>query len=131
MVFGGGSYNPIFPAEPPEPLPQPGPSLSVLDWAHVEATWTGQVDNVTFPGQQDPAILDPIWQSIMARDPLGSTWGTNGLQRFPNADYWGWNPDQHQASLVSVPALVLTVLLDTQFLPAAEAQLSHILAREK
>jgi hypothetical protein len=71
-----------------------------------------QVDNVDFPGQQDPGILDPIWKSIGARDPLGSAWGTNGLIRFPNADYWGWNPAQHQASMVTVPALVLIGLLD-------------------
>src|SRR5262249_47090027 len=70
-----------------------------------------------FPGQQDPAILEPIWQSLMARDPLGSTWGTNGLLRYPSADYWGWNPDQHQASRVTVPALVLIGQLDAT-LPA-------------
>jgi hypothetical protein len=71
-----------------------------------------QVDNVDFPGQQDPGILDPIWQSVRARDPFGSTWGTDGLIRFPSADYWGWNPDEHQASQVTVPALVLIGQLD-------------------
>jgi pimeloyl-ACP methyl ester carboxylesterase len=129
VVFDAGSYN--FPATPPAPLPQPGPSLIVQDRAHVEAAWTSQVNNVAFPGEQDPLILDPIWQSIMARDPLGSTWGTNGLQRFPSADYWGWNPQQHQASRVTVPAMVLTGLLDTQMLPGTAVQLYNDLGSDK
>jgi pimeloyl-ACP methyl ester carboxylesterase len=129
VVFDAGSYN--FPANPPDPLLQPGPSLIVQDRAHVEAAWTSQVNNVAFPGEQDPLILDPIWQSIMGRDPLGSTWGTNGVQRFPSADYWGWNPQQHQASRVTVPALVLTGQLDTQVLPATEVQLYNDLGSEK
>jgi pimeloyl-ACP methyl ester carboxylesterase len=129
VVFDAGSYN--FPANPPAPLPQPGPSLIVQDRAHVEAAWTSQVDNVAFPGQQDPGILDPIWQSILARDPLASTWGTNGLQRFPSVDYWGWNPQQRQAARVTVPALVLTGLLDTNVLPATEVQLFNDLGSEK
>jgi pimeloyl-ACP methyl ester carboxylesterase len=110
VVFYSSAYN--FPANPPDELPGPGPSLGVQDRAHFEANWAMQVDNVDFPGQQDPAILDPIWQSIRARDPLGSAWGTDGLIRFPSADYWGWNPDEHQASLVTVPALVLIGELD-------------------
>jgi pimeloyl-ACP methyl ester carboxylesterase len=129
VVFDASAYN--FAANPPDPLPQPGPSLQVQDRAHAEAAWTNQVDNVDFPGQQDPAILDPIWQSLMARDPLGSTWGTNGLMRFPSADYWGWNPNQHQASLVTVPALVLTGLLDTTVPPATEVQLYNDLGSDK
>src|SRR5262245_1780027 len=115
VVFNSSAYN--FPANPPDPLPQPGPSLEIRDRAGVEEDWTRQVGNVAFPGQQDPAIFDPIWQSLMAGDPLGSTWGTNGLLRFPSADYWGWNPDQHQASQVTVPALVLIGQLDAT-LPA-------------
>jgi pimeloyl-ACP methyl ester carboxylesterase len=131
VVFDSSAYN--FPAEPPDSLPQPGPPLEVQDRAHFEAGWAIQVDNVAFPGQQDPAILDPIWQSITARDPLGSTWGTTGLIRFPSADYWGWNPDQHQASQVTVPALVLIGLLD-KTLPAGPAtgvQLYNDLGSEK
>ena len=131
VVFFAGSYKDVFPANPPNPLPQPGPSLEVLDRAHVEATWTSQVDNVAFPGQQDPAIRDPIWESLMARDPLGSTWGTNGIQRFPSADYWGWNAVQHQASRVTVPALVLNGLVDTMSTPATAVQLYNDLGSEK
>jgi pimeloyl-ACP methyl ester carboxylesterase len=129
VVFDAGSYN--FPANPPDPLPQPGPSLIVQDRAHVEAAWTSQVDNVAFPGQQDPGILDPIWQSVLARDPLAGTWGPDGLQRFPSVDYWGWNPQQHQAARVTVPAMVLTGLRDTTVLPAAEVQLYNDLGSEK
>jgi hypothetical protein len=51
--------------------------------------------------------------------------------RIPSADYWGWNPDQHQASRVTVPALVLTGLLDTTVLPATEVQLYNDLGSEK
>ncbi len=131
VVFHAGGYN--FPADPPALLPQPGPSLQVRDRAVIEADWTRQVDNVAFPGQLDPAILDPIWQSLMARDPLGSTWGTNGLLRFPSADYWGWNPQQHQASRVTVPALALVGMLDATLPagPATEVQLYNDLGSEK
>src|SRR5438067_6736995 len=103
VVFDAGSYNSVFPAAPPAPLPQPGSPLVVQDRRLFESIWTNQVDNVDFPGEQDPAIFDPLWQSVMARDPLGSTWGANGLMRFPSVDYWGWNPAQHQASRVTVP----------------------------
>jgi pimeloyl-ACP methyl ester carboxylesterase len=131
VVFDAGSYNNAFPADPPNPLPQPGPSLVVQDRSLFESTWTKQVDSDNFPGELDPAILDPLWQSVMARDPLGSTWGANGLMRFPSVDYWGWNPAQHQASGVTVPALVMSGQLDTQVLPAAEVQLYNDLASEK
>jgi pimeloyl-ACP methyl ester carboxylesterase len=131
VVFNSSGYN--FPANPPDPLPQPGPSLGIRDRAGVEGDWTSQVDNFAFPGQQDPAILEPIWQSLMARDPLGSTWGTDGLLRFPSADYWGWNPDQHQASQVTVPALVLIGQLDTTLPagPVTAVQLYNDLGSEK
>jgi pimeloyl-ACP methyl ester carboxylesterase len=131
LILLSSAYN--FAADPPDPLPQPGPSLEIRDRAFLEADWTRQVDNVAFPGQQDPAILDPIWQSLMARDPLGSTWGTNGLNRFPSADYWGWNPQQHQASLVTVPTLVLQGQLDATLPagPATGVQLYNDLGSEK
>src|SRR5262245_43262999 len=131
VVFNSSGYN--FPANPPDQLPQPGPSLEIRDRAGVEGDWTRQVDNVAFPGQQDPAILDPIWQSLMAHDPLGSTWGTNGLLRFPSSDYWGWNPDQHQASRVTVPALVLIGQLDATLPagPATAVRLYNDLGSEK
>jgi hypothetical protein len=37
------------------------------------------------PGQQDPAIQDPIWMTIAARDPVGAGWGPQptGLSRYP------------------------------------------------
>src|SRR5262245_24948835 len=106
------AYEAVNPRFPPEKQGLDALNNYVQDRAHFEAGWANQVDNVAFPGQQDPAIIEPIWQSLMARDPLGSTWGTDGLMRFPSADYWGWNPDQHQASRVTVPALVLIGQLD-------------------
>ncbi|MCI0408684.1 MAG: alpha/beta hydrolase, partial [Acidobacteria bacterium] len=128
LVLLSSTYS--FPADPPDPLPQPGPSLELRVRAGIERAWTDQVDNEKCPGEQDPAILDPIWDSIMARDPLGSSWGKGGLLRFPSVDYWGWNPEQHQASLVTVPVLNLTGLRDTTVPPAIATQIYNDLGSD-
>jgi len=127
MVLLAPGYN--FPTSPPVSLPQPGPSLLVLDRAHMFAAWNSQVDMVTDPGHQDPGILEPIWQAIRARDPIGSSWGADGLQRFPSSDIWGWNGTvAHQ---VTVPTLVLSGLRDTTAPTATEVQLYNDLGSEK
>jgi pimeloyl-ACP methyl ester carboxylesterase len=107
-----------FPTDPPDPLPAPGASLMVANRAVTFREWNQQVDNAACPGQQEPAILGPIWQSIRDRDPLGSTWGsvdprsgqTEGVRRAPSWDIWGWNAEI--APSVEVPTLVLSGLRD-------------------
>jgi len=113
LAFLASGYD--FPSDPPAQFPGPGPLLLVRDRAGMFNEWTPQLDTANCPGQRDPAILDPIWSAVRARDTLGSSWGsthpvTGGVQRAPSWDVWGWN--QESASTVTVPALVITGLLD-------------------
>jgi pimeloyl-ACP methyl ester carboxylesterase len=113
LAFLASGYD--FPTDAPAQVPGPGPLLLVRDRAGMFNEWTPQLDTVNCPGQRDPAILDPIWGAVRARDPLGSSWGSTdtrvgGIQRAPSWDVWGWN--QERASTVTLPALVITGLLD-------------------
>jgi pimeloyl-ACP methyl ester carboxylesterase len=77
-------------------------------------------------GQRDPAILDSIWNAVRARDPLGSSWDSSnavvgGVQRAPSWDVWGWNSER--AANVTLPALVITGLLDRTNPPEREVRL--------
>jgi pimeloyl-ACP methyl ester carboxylesterase len=107
--------------DPPDPLPNPVPSLLVRDRARMFGEWTPQLDLTNCPGQLEtnaqnyPEIQDSIWNSVRARDPLGASWGsldarTGGVQRAPSWDTWGW--DNARAPSVTLPALVITGLLD-------------------
>jgi pimeloyl-ACP methyl ester carboxylesterase len=107
------------------PDPKPGSLLIVRDRAAMFAEWAKQLD-ATCPGQQDTGILGPIWDSSRARDSLGSSWGsddprTGGIQRAPSWDVWGW--DRERAATVTLPALVITGLLDLQNPYAREVRL--------
>ena len=123
LVLVSVGFN--FPMDPPDPVPQPGPSLLVQDRATVLGDWTRQVDNAQCPGEQDVAILDPSWDSLMARDPLGSTWGKSGVLRFPSQDVWGWNATTAQA--VTVPTLILAGLRDLTVPPARATEIYNAL----
>ena len=68
------------------------------------------------PGQQDPNILQPIWDSVRQRDPLGATWGgtdpnRGDVVRYPTRVQWGWNPAL--AGTVTVPIMTIAGDLDT------------------
>jgi pimeloyl-ACP methyl ester carboxylesterase len=123
LAFLASGYD--FPSDPPAQVPGPGPSLLVRDRAGMFNEWTPQLD-ANCPGQRNPAILDPIWNAVRARDPLGSSWGSTdaqlgGIQRAPSWDVWGWNSER--ASSVTLPALVITGLLDRTNPPEREIRL--------
>lgn len=130
LAFLASGYD--FPSDPPAQLPGPGPSLLVRDRAGMFNEWTPQLD-ANCPGQRDPEILDSIWNAVRARDPLGSSWGssdarTGGVQRGPSWDVWGWNSER--ASSVTLPALVITGLLDRTNPPEREVRLFEDLGSE-
>ena len=132
LAFLASGYD--FPSDPPAQVPGPGPSLLVRDRESPRlgaaapgmfTEWTPQL-GANCPGQRDPAILDPIWNAVRARDPIGSSWGSTdarlgGIQRAPSWDVWGWNSER--ASTVTLPALVITGLLDTTNPPEREVRL--------
>jgi pimeloyl-ACP methyl ester carboxylesterase len=67
--------------------------------------------NPACPGQRDPGVLAPVWDSMRSRDPLAAGWGSNrdpvtgGLSRWPTAVRWGWGVAQ--AAGITVPTLVI------------------------
>jgi len=68
------------------------------------------------PGQRDPALLQVLWSSLRASDPLAATWGssdpaTGGLFRWPITVRTAFNGTQ--AAAITVPVLVLDGVLDT------------------
>jgi alpha-tubulin suppressor-like RCC1 family protein/alpha-beta hydrolase superfamily lysophospholipase len=80
------------------------------------------------PGQRDENIVGPIWASVRARDPVGSTWGPSqtppengGLSRFPHATRWGWNATS--AARITIPVLVMQGLKDNVVPVASSAAL--------
>jgi pimeloyl-ACP methyl ester carboxylesterase len=120
--------------DPPTQVPGPGPSLLVRDRESPRlgaaapgmfTEWTPQL-SANCHGQRDSEILDPIWNAVRARDPLGSSWGATdvelgGIQRAPSWDVWGWNSER--AAAVTLPSLVITGLLDTTNPPEREVRL--------
>jgi alpha-beta hydrolase superfamily lysophospholipase len=68
------------------------------------------------PGQRDPAMIQVLWNSIRANDPLAAGWGstdpaTGGLFRWPTTIRTAFNATQ--ASAIGIPVLVLDGMLDT------------------
>jgi pimeloyl-ACP methyl ester carboxylesterase len=132
MVFYAGNYivaggGVPVPDNPP-PLPVAGVPGGVSSRAATLATWNSQI-SAACPGQRDPGILDPLWGSLMDRDPLGATWGSSGVARFPNPTLWGWN--KKNAVHVTTPLLILSGLLDTSVPTAFEQQLYDDVASTK
>jgi len=80
------------------------------------------------PGQQDPAIQDPIWTTIKARDLIGPGWGPqpSGLSRYPIVPRFDWNPTV--TSKIEVPALVMNGLKDSVVRVNASVEIYNSLA---
>jgi pimeloyl-ACP methyl ester carboxylesterase len=131
MVFYAGNYivsgsGPV-PDNPP-PLPVAGVPGGVSSRAAVENTWNSMI-SAACPGQRDPGIRDPLWGSLMDRDPLGATWGSGGVVRFQNASLYGWN--RKNGPHVTTPILILSGLLDTSVPTAQEQQLYNDVSSTK
>ena len=80
------------------------------------------------PGQQDPAIQDPFWAAIKARDPVGSGWGSqpSGLSRYPIVPRFDWNATV--TNKIEVPALVMNGLKDSVVPPIRSVEIYNSLA---
>jgi pimeloyl-ACP methyl ester carboxylesterase len=114
-------------------IPCRGALLLVRDRDAMFSEWTRQLDSANCPGQRNPGILEAIWNSVQARDPIGASWGssdprTGGVQRAPSWDILGWN--QARASTVTTPSLVMTGLLDLQNNSDLEIELYNDLGSE-
>jgi pimeloyl-ACP methyl ester carboxylesterase len=134
LAFLASGYD--FANVPPPPctaIPCPGALLLVRDRDAMFNEWTPQLDTANCPGQRNPGILEAIWNSVQARDLIGTSWGsshprTGGIQRAPSWDTLGWN--RARASGVTVPSLVITGLLDLTNKPDKEIRLYNDLGSE-
>ncbi|MDP8930633.1 MAG: alpha/beta hydrolase, partial [Actinomycetota bacterium] len=100
-------YNPTAPSTPPDDLPQPGFPTSLRTRAQ-QTSWEG----IGCEGQRDPAIAEPIWDTTLAFDKLGRSWGpAEGVMRIrTTTSFWGWNADA--ARQVESPTLTVLGELD-------------------
>jgi pimeloyl-ACP methyl ester carboxylesterase len=121
FLYAPGRYMRLSPSDPPVPLPLPGVPSTVVGVANLyKTTWdinggtnapfTGMCDN-----QFDAAIRPVTTATQMEFDPLGSTWGTEGVRRsplFPSGSMLsGWNATF--AAQITVPTLIIRGDLDT------------------
>ena len=92
------------PDTPPAVVPRPGFPMNTQTREELETgRWAAEIG---CEDQRDPAILEPLWNTIMAFDDLGSQWGTPpGLMRTRTGVSWGWNPSR--ASRITAPTLVI------------------------
>jgi pimeloyl-ACP methyl ester carboxylesterase len=113
LYLYAGFVSDAQPGEPPAEVPAPGYPLGLQTHEELMAgRWDSEVG---CEDQFDPAIRPVIWNTIMAFDPLGSTWGTppwnpvaspeGGVMRTRTSTSWGWNLDT--AATIRVPALVI------------------------
>jgi pimeloyl-ACP methyl ester carboxylesterase len=101
-------YNRLDPSLPPK-LPEPGVPMRVQPVTDFGG-WDAEVKCVN---QFTPAIREVMTLIRREFDPLGSTWGTAGVRRFPfQGTLFGWNPSV--ASQIRVPTLIVAGDLDTQ-----------------
>ncbi|MDH3318061.1 MAG: alpha/beta hydrolase [Betaproteobacteria bacterium] len=93
------------PSTPPAVVPRPGFPMNTQTREELETgRWASEINCVD---QRDPGILEPLWNTIMDYDDLGSVWGTPpGLMRTRTAVSWGWNPSL--ASQITAPLLLIT-----------------------
>ena len=69
LVLLAPNYVRTSPSTPPL-LPQPGFPMGLRTRAE-QLNWPG----VSCEGQVDPAVKDPLWDSVNSYDPLGASWG--------------------------------------------------------
>lgn len=110
---GGGSYRRDTADDPPQRLPLAGAPMQIVGLYDFHNGWDGQV---RCQNQFNPAIRHAINWTVLAFDPLGSTWGTNGVRRSPtfNATTPNWGLSRAVVSKISAPTLVIRGELDTQ-----------------
>ena len=113
LFLYAGSYNRSQPSDPPAHPPLPGVPTGIDTRERLYRDWDA---NVGCPHQFDPAAREAVWRTTLSYDPVGSTWGTEGVSRFPVGIEWGWN--QEFARMVVAPTLMIGGELDLQVPPA-------------
>jgi pimeloyl-ACP methyl ester carboxylesterase len=108
VLYSPAMYDRTGPSDPP-PLPERGFLMALSRFPNFFHTWDGQVG---CEDQFRADIRETIANTILAFDPLGSTWGA-GVWRAPlGITLWGWNAEAAQR--IDVPTLIIRGQLDTQ-----------------
>ena len=104
VLFGPA---PFFPSDdPPMQMPEPGaPTILQSREFLLDRRWR---DHVRCAGQlEDPEVCNALWQELMALDPIGASWASDGkgIMRAPNRMNHGW-----RANLARIKAPTLMLL---------------------
>jgi pimeloyl-ACP methyl ester carboxylesterase len=110
LVLLAPAYRRDEPAAAPA-LPAPGVAMNTQSRADFDANWDRQVGCT---GQYDSAAAQSVWDSMLASDPVGATWGP-GVRRAPQTVRWGWTPDVVRRT--QVPTLMVSGVHDKQVAP--------------
>ncbi|MET8355224.1 MULTISPECIES: alpha/beta hydrolase [unclassified Micromonospora] len=116
--YGLGDRPPFMP--PPEPpVPYPLPPLPdrfrcpmfITSRDQFMADWNAEAP------QRETGIEDFVWNEIMKLDPVGATWGSQGVIRWRNSAWYGWTKskvESNDALGVSVPVAIVYGTSDQQ-----------------
>jgi alpha-beta hydrolase superfamily lysophospholipase len=115
FVSSGFGPTPTLPLDEPPPELRPTWPMGLSDITALTGPSLFQI-SATCPGQRDPAIVQALWNSIRANDPLAAGWGSSepesgGLFRWPTTIRAAFNATQ--AAAIEIPVLVLDGMLDT------------------
>jgi pimeloyl-ACP methyl ester carboxylesterase len=91
---------------------EPSYPMNMADKHDFFVDWDSQIDPENCPQQVDPSIREVLWESTIALDQRGSTWGRAGVRRSPTFTSAGWTPDL--PGRVRAPTLVIRGALDDQ-----------------
>jgi len=98
-------------ANPPSPVPAPGPAMNTQSRPEFVANWDRQVG---CPDQYEQAVSNAVWSAMLGSDPVGATWGT-GVRRAPQVTNWGWTAAAVGATVT--PTLMVSGTHDKQVAP--------------
>jgi pimeloyl-ACP methyl ester carboxylesterase len=102
----------LAPTRFPPSATVPSYPMHVTDRRDFFADWDRQTDAKNCPQQVEPSIREALWDSTIALDKLGSTWGPSGVRRSPAFSAVGWTFDL--PARVQAPTLVIRGALDDQ-----------------
>ena len=90
----------------------PSYPMNITDKRDFFVDWDRQIDSRNCPQQVDPSIREALWNSTMAQEKLGRSWGASGVRRSPAFTAEGWTPDL--PGRVQAATLVIRGALDDQ-----------------
>jgi len=115
IVSSGFGPTPALPLDESPPELRPTWPMGLSDITALTGPSLFQLSD-SCPGQRDPAMVQVLWDSIRAHDPLAAGWGstdavTGGLFRWPITIRTAFNVTQ--AAAIQIPVLVLDGMLDS------------------